>query len=50
MKITDKLEELVYNNFEGFALNVFTQTVQLSKEQSFDKQLHVLIKEIVEKG
>jgi len=50
MKITDKLEELVYNNFDRFALNVFTQTVELSKEQSFDKQLHVLIKEIVEKG
>ena len=50
MKITDKLEELVYNNFESFALNVLTQTVELSKEQSFDKQLHSLIKEIVEKG
>jgi hypothetical protein len=50
MKITDKLEELVYNNFEGFGLNVLTQTVELSKEQSFDKQLHALIKEIVEQG
>lgn len=49
-KITEKLNELVSNNFDGFALNVFTQTVILSKEQSFDKQLQNLIKEIVEKG
>lgn len=50
MKITDQLEELVFNNFNGFALNVLTHTEELSKELPFDKQLHQLIKEIVEKG
>ncbi|MFL5752053.1 MAG: hypothetical protein ACJ76F_01495 [Bacteroidia bacterium] len=43
-KITDKLEELVFNNFNRFQLLVHIKTEMLSKEISFEKQLQDITK------
>lgn len=49
LKISDKIEELVRDNFEKFELSVVSQVALLSKTQSFDKQIQSIIKELVEK-
>ena len=49
MKITDMIEELVRNNFENFDLSILSNSTEISKTQSFDKQLQSIIKELVER-
>lgn len=49
MKMTDMIEELVMNNFNKFELSILSSSTVISKEQSFDKQLQTIIKELVEK-
>ena len=50
LKITDIIEELVMNNFNRFDLSVTSNVSTLNKEQSFDKQIQSIIKELVEKS
>lgn len=49
LKIIDAVEELVMNNFERFEIIISSNVSPISKDQSFDKQLQSIVKELVEK-
>jgi hypothetical protein len=48
-KIVDKLEEIVFNNFNKFQLIMHTQTVELSKTESFEKQFQDITRDLTER-
>lgn len=48
-KIVDKLEEIVFNNFNKFQLVMHTQTVELNKNENFEKQFQDITRELTER-
>lgn len=49
-KIQKQIQNLVFNNFQKFELNINYQAEELSKKLLFEKQMQVIVKELVEKG
>ena len=48
MKVYDKIEEMVFNNFNKFQLEMQYKVVDLSKTVPFEKQLLDLTKSLTE--
>jgi len=47
-KVSDKIEEMVFNNFNKFQLVIHSKTVELGKTESFEKQFGDITRELTE--